>query len=88
MVGENVPVVDAYRYLGVVFNTKWNWSNHAEYVCNKVDVIVNRDGYRLWKTRTVDVKTKVRAWKSVYRFGRHHRYKYTYKWEIREIYLA
>ena len=65
--GENVPVVDLYKYLGVIFNSKWNWSDHADYVYKKVDGMVNRVEYRLWKNRAVDVKTKVTAWKSIYR---------------------
>jgi hypothetical protein len=37
------------------------------YVYKKVDGMVNRVEYRVWKNRAVDVKTKRTAWKSIYR---------------------
>ena len=65
--GENVPVVDYYKYLGIMFNSQWNWTDHVEYVCGKMERVVNKLEYRLWKNRAVDVKTKVIAWSSIFR---------------------
>ena len=65
--GENVPVVDYYKYLGIMFNSQWNWTDHVEYVCGKMERAVNKLEYRLWKNRAVDVKTKVIAWSSIFR---------------------
>lgn len=57
--GENVPVVDIYKYLSVLFNSKRTWNDYVY----KVYSMANRVEYRLWKSRAVDVKTKVVAWK-------------------------
>ena len=30
--GETVPVVEVYKYLGVMFNDRWSWSDNFDYV--------------------------------------------------------
>ena len=34
--GERVPIVSKYKYLGVVFNDQWEWSDHVDYVMSNV----------------------------------------------------
>ena len=34
--GESVPLVSKYKYLGVVFNSHWDWSDHVKYVLSTV----------------------------------------------------
>ena len=35
---NNIPLVqcESYKYLGIHFDNKLNWSTHAQHVCNKV----------------------------------------------------
>ena len=65
--GERVPIVSKYKYLGVVFNDQWDWSDHLEYVLSIVGKKVNALEWRLWKNRALDVETKVIAWKTIFR---------------------
>jgi hypothetical protein len=65
--GETVPFVSKYKYLGIVFNDKWDWEDHVKYVISSVDKRVCALEWRLWKNRAVDVETKVIAWKTIFR---------------------
>jgi hypothetical protein len=65
--GESVPFVSKYKYLGVVFNDKWDWSDHVQYVLSSVSKRVCALEWRLWKNRAVDVETKIIAWKTIFR---------------------
>ena len=65
--GEIVPIVSQYKYLGVMFNEDWTWRHHLEYVCDKVVTLVSALEFRFWRNRAVDVKTKVIAWKTIFR---------------------
>ena len=62
-----MPIVSKYKYLGVVFNDQWDWSDHVEYVLSSVGKKVNALEWRLWKNRALDVETKVIAWKTIFR---------------------
>jgi len=65
--GEIVPIVSKYKYLGIVFNDQWDWSDHVQYVLSTVSKRVRALEWRLWKNRAVDVETKVIAWKTIFR---------------------
>ena len=65
--GEHVPIVSKYKYLGVVFNDRWDWDDHVQYVLSLVSKRVCALEWRLWKNRAVDVETKVIAWKTIFR---------------------
>lgn len=65
--GEIVPVVERYKYLGIWFNKSWTWEDHIEHVLRKMDELVNQVEHRFWKNRAVDVRSKMIAWKSIFR---------------------
>lgn len=65
--GERVPIVPRYKYLGVVFNDQWDWSDHVSYVLSVMSKRLSALEWRLWKNRHVDIETKVIAWKTIFR---------------------
>ena len=65
--GDKVPIVSKYKYLGVWFNDKWDWSDHVECVLSRTEKRVKALEWRLWRNRAVDVETKVIAWKTIFR---------------------
>jgi len=65
--GDKVPIVSKYKYLGIWFNDQWSWSDHVEYVLLQAQRAVSQYEFRFWKNRAVDVKTKVIAWRAMFR---------------------
>ena len=65
--GEVVPIVSTYKYLGIVFNNTWSWTDQSEYVLSRATKAVDNVEFRFWKNRSVDIESKVIAWKSVFR---------------------
>jgi exonuclease III len=65
--GEIVPIVETYKYLGVVFNSSWNWNDHVDYVLTRTETVLKTLEWRFWKNRAVDNETKVIAWRSIFR---------------------
>ncbi|KFM73144.1 putative RNA-directed DNA polymerase from transposon BS, partial [Stegodyphus mimosarum] len=67
MFGKPVPIVTTAKYLGVIFNRSFTWTNHISYVCGKAYGIIKRLYPLLAKDSGLSLNRKRRLYTAIVR---------------------